>query len=197
MIVTEITIVFWLGLFGWSLAETVYRDHQSLVALNASRSQEIVRLHLENTALKAENDKLKTGRLPPLGTIAPMASKVTPNQPLAVPEVENVRLFQEDETSTHADAPYAKKITLQSNVPVNPVRFAVICERPLKYVEVANIENGSMWFGAEEIYSKDPRIFIIGMDSKGKPLLRPDAPVSFHLYSAYPIVITKFERGPR
>ena len=197
IILAGITIGFWLGMFGWSLAKTVYGDHQSLVAASARLSREIVELHRENAALRSEIDKLKSVRVPRIASVAVAPPKVTPSQSPAVPEVESVRLFENDEASTHVDAPYAKRITLQSNLPVNPVRFAVVCESPLKYAEVAKMEEGSIWYGAEEIYAKDPRIFVINMDSKGKPLLRPDAPLSFHLYSAYPIVITKFEQGPR
>jgi hypothetical protein len=128
----------------------------------------------------------------------PIKVEVTnePGTPASL-QVENIRLFAEPESSTHRDAPYAKKVTIQTDVPVNPIRLAISCESPLKYGELGHAEEGSMWIDASRIYEQDRRMFVIDIKSPGTPMLRPDAPLVFHLYSDKPINITKLQRGPR
>ncbi len=113
-------------------------------------------------------------------------------------KVEDISVFTEIERSTHSDAPYAMKVTLQASAPINPVRFAIIFKDPLKYAELAYMEKDSLFSAPDSwIYDKDKRMLRISIDGAGKALLRPDAPLSFYVYSEYPLVITRAFRGPR
>jgi hypothetical protein len=129
----------------------------------------------------------------------PIKVEVTnePSVPTGPMQVENIRLFWEQESSTHADAPYAKKVTIQADTPINPIKLAIICDTALKYGEGGADGKGIMFFGGNEIYKDDAKIFIVNMTTQGQAALRPDAPLVFHLYSDKPINIVKFERGPR
>lgn len=112
--------------------------------------------------------------------------------------VENVKIFWESETSIHPDAPYAKKVTIQAEAPVDPVLLNIVCDAPLKYGELGGPISGHYLFvGSNEIAKQDARIFIVHMESAGTALLRPDSPLVFHLYSDKPINIVTVKRGPR
>jgi hypothetical protein len=119
------------------------------------------------------------------------------SQPL---EVEDLKLFSEPENSTHSDAPYAVKITLQATAPIDPLRIAIRCTNEIKYVEQSypsGMGNGQMWYGGIEVYKNDHTIVIANMTGTGKAPIRPDLPLILHIASAEPIVIKSFERGPR
>jgi hypothetical protein len=111
-------------------------------------------------------------------------------------EVENVRLFSEPETSSHADAPYAVKVTLQSDAPISPLRLAIFCDKTLKYGEIG-YGAGISWYGGDEIYKNDSHVFIINATTNGGALLRPDSPVIVHLYSDSAFNVVKFTRAPK
>lgn len=111
-------------------------------------------------------------------------------------QIENVRLSWETEPSTHNDAPFAKKVTIQADAPVNPVRLAIFCDVPIKYAE-GGLTGPAMYYGGNEISQKDQTVFIVNMSSQGTALLRPDSPLVFHLYSDKPINILRGELGSR
>jgi hypothetical protein len=117
-------------------------------------------------------------------------------QPL---EVEQLKLFSEVENSTHTDAPYAMKVTLQSTTPIDPLRVAIRCTHEIKYVEMSYhvMPSPDFGYGGIEPYKDDHTIVIVNMTGNGKAPIRPDLPLILHLASAEPIVIKSFERGPR
>jgi hypothetical protein len=120
--------------------------------------------------------------------------------PQSLPEVEGLRLFSEPESSTHADAPYAMKVTLQATTAIDPLRVAIRCVNEVKYVEMgypSGRGEGQMWYGSVEVYKNDHTIVIVNMTGTGKAPIRPDLPLLLHLAASDPIVIKSFERGPR
>lgn len=142
--------------------------------------------------LKTELAELRKQRaVAPLKTIGPSQ----PAQPSSPPlEVEKLKLIQQDEPSTHTDAPYAKKITVTSTVSLNRLQLAIICSDPLKYGEMG-YTGLTEYSSGNHIFKEDPRVFVIDMDAR--PVISPEAPLVFHLYSDKPIKIEKFERGAR
>lgn len=118
------------------------------------------------------------------------------SQPL---EAEEVKLFSEFENSSHTDARYAIKITLQSSAPIDPLRLAIRFSNEIKYVEMSYPKTGEgmMWFGGIEVYKNDNTIVVVNMTGTGKAPIRPDLPLILHVASAQPITIKSFERGPR
>jgi CxxC motif-containing protein len=112
-------------------------------------------------------------------------------------QVENMRMSWDVETSIHNDAPYAKKVTIQVDAPVNPIKFAIVCDAPIKYGDVKIADEGGVYYGGNEIYKNDAHIYVINMTGQGAALLRPDAPLVVHLYSDHPFNIVRGERGPR
>ena len=129
----------------------------------------------------------------------PIKVEVTngPQSAVGVAQVENLRMSWESETSTHNDAPYAKKITIQADAPVNPVKLAIVCDAPIKYGEIKLADAATMYYGGNEIYKGDAHIYIINMTTQGLAVLRPDAPLVVHLYSDQPLNVVRGERGPR
>jgi len=121
----------------------------------------------------------------------------TPQPPL---QVEELKLFSEVENSTHSDAPYAAKVTLQATTAIDPLRVAIRCTHEIKYVEMSypkGLGDGTMWSGGIEPYKNDHTIVIVNMTGIGKAPISPDLPLILHLASAEPITIKSFERGPR
>jgi hypothetical protein len=114
-------------------------------------------------------------------------------------QVEGIRLFSEVERSTHPDAPFAVKVTLQADTPINPLRVAIHCASGIKYAEegYGNAGYGMLWFGGVEPYKKDPTVVIVNMTGAGNAPLRPDLPMILHLAASESIRIQSFERGPR
>jgi hypothetical protein len=125
------------------------------------------------------------------------------NGELAAPqplEVEEIKLFSEVERSSHTDAPYAIKVTLQATAPIDPLRLAIRCTNEIKYVEMSyptGMGVGQMWYGGIEVYKNDRTIVIVNMTGNGKAPVRPDLPLILHISSAQPIIVKSFERGPR
>jgi hypothetical protein len=63
----------------------------------------------------------------------------------ATAQVENMRMSWEPETSAHNDAPYAKKLTIQADAPVNPIKLAIVCDVPIKYGEIKLADPSAMY----------------------------------------------------
>jgi hypothetical protein len=116
------------------------------------------------------------------------------NGTLAYPE-EKVSLSWQEELRIHDDAPYAIKIILTSNESVDPVRLAVVCDHELKYSEFGFTPQP--FAGNVEIYDKDKKMFVVIANAVEKvAMLRPDAPMVFHLSSDKPFKILRMERIP-
>ena len=111
-------------------------------------------------------------------------------------QVENLRMSWERETSTHSDAPYAEKVTIQSDAPVNPIKLLIFCTAPLKYAEL-KIADVTLYETSSTISKKDDHVYIVSLSSLGTPILRPDAPLVVHLYSDQPLNVSRGARGPR
>ena len=119
------------------------------------------------------------------------------SQPLVI---EELKLFSEVENSTHADAPYGIKVTLQATAQIDPLRIAIRCASEIKYVErryPKGLGDGEVWYGAVEVYKNDHTIVIVNMTGNGKAAIRPDLPLILHIESAEPIIVKSFERGSR
>lgn len=111
---------------------------------------------------------------------------------------ENIQMIAETEHSSHPDAPYAIKLTLQTNIPINPVHLAVVCVDPIKYVEYTYPAASTvMWYGAIEVSKNNDRHVIVNMVTQGDAALRPDLPLTLHLSSIKPIVVKELIRGPK
>ena len=111
-------------------------------------------------------------------------------------QAEDVKLFRETETSTHTDAPYALKLTLTSNVAINPVRFAIYFNAPVKHLEVKYCSEFA-FFGDDKILESNPREVILNINASGQPILRPDCPITLHVDGERELIAEKIQRGPR
>jgi hypothetical protein len=122
-----------------------------------------------------------------------------PGTPQQAPlEVEDARLQVEMEHSTYKDAPYAAKIVLQSNIVINPARFAIVFENPVKYVTWTHGKGeGGMTQGGVDILPEDSKIVRINLNSAPNPAVSPDAPMVIRVASASPLIIRQFLRGPK
>jgi hypothetical protein len=142
-------------------------------------------------------DSERSQKIPPsangISKSASMAAFATPL------EGEDVRIFWQQESSTHADALYAAQVTVQANVPVNPVLLAITCDAPLKQAE-GPVGIGSSTATLDEgtgIDKENPQTFLVNLTAQGPAALRPGVPLVFHLYSDHLINIVKFERHLR
>jgi hypothetical protein len=142
-------------------------------------------------------DAERSQKTPPLANgMSKSASMAAFAAPL---EGEDIRLFWQQESSTHADALYAAQVTVQANVPVNPVRLAITCDAPLKQAE-GPVGIGSGPATLDEgtgIDKENPQTFLVSLTAQGPAVLRPGVPLVFHLYSDHLINIVKFERHLR
>ncbi len=163
----------------------------------ADQKKQISELQSELVAQRKDVATIKSSNIVTGKGPIPVKVMNEPPPAAAVAQVENLRMSWEPETSTHNDAPYAKKITIQADAPVNPIKLAIVCDVPIKYGEVRMVDPATMFFGGNEIYEKDAHIYIINMTTQGTALLRPDAPLVVHLYSDRPLNIVRGERGPR
>jgi len=111
-------------------------------------------------------------------------------------QVENIRVSWQPDTSTHSDAAYAKKLIIQADAPVDPVKLAIFCDTTLKYGEV-KVAGPYTWYGGTEIYKNDSHVYVLNMSAQGTAVLRPDAPLIVYLYSDQPFNILRTERGSR
>lgn len=123
------------------------------------------------------------------------ANESAPTGAFAAGGGEDVRLSWQPESSTRADAPYAARIRIEANVPINPVRLAIKCDVPLKGAEVGS--GPTTFDGSSGIHLMDPSIFVIDMATQGLAPLRPDTPLIFVFYSDRPINVVEFERKVR
>ena len=114
----------------------------------------------------------------------------------APPEVEHVQLLKSAENSRYQDAPFASKLVLQSNLPINPARFAIHFSNPIDHLNW-NPAQGLEFMGDVRIYEKDKKLVIVDLRTTGDAAIRPESPLIIHVSSSKPISIEKFERGPQ
>lgn len=193
-----VTVFVYGTLFVWSTIQTIYDDHHD----SGGRWRTVVK---EKDRLKEqleERDKYikeLEGRKCPTCSSKVSSHSAPPSANLGPPPltVEDLKLFYEAENSIHADAPYALNVTIQTSVPIDPLRFAIHCTTTVKYVETNHPADMGMWYGSVEPYRNDPTTVIANMAGQGKAPVRPDLPLVLHIYSSAPIGIKSFERGPR
>jgi len=112
-------------------------------------------------------------------------------------EVEHVQLLKSAESSKYTDAPFANKLVLQSNVPINPARFAIHFSNAIEHVDWNPAQGHLLFIGGVRIYEKDPKVLIVNIEANGDAAVRPESPLVIHVSSANPISVEKFERGPQ
>jgi hypothetical protein len=193
-----VTIVGYVFLFTWSTVRTIYDDHHDSTA----RWQTVVR---EKDNLKAElgiRDKyikdLEAKSCPICSTNRrPQPQALTP-----LPQtfkVQEINAFVEPEDSSHADAPYAAKVTLQANTAIDPLFLNIRCADEIKYVTLtfADPQNAHMWYGNIEPAAQDHSVVIVHMSGSGKTPISPDSPVILHLSATKPIIVKQVVRLDR
>ena len=62
-------------------------------------------------------------------------------------EAEHATLLASVERSKYPDAPFAAKLVVQANVPINPAKFAIRFANPLQYIECAPAQGDILFTG--------------------------------------------------
>jgi hypothetical protein len=115
--------------------------------------------------------------------------------PLAV---ENIKLFSRPEKSTHADAPYAVRMTFQADTSIPRFLLNVHFNNELKYVSIGPKvgSGGNEWYGGIEIAPANKKVVALHVESSGDAILSEDSPLIVNVESDKPISVAEFIRFP-
>lgn len=124
------------------------------------------------------------------------AAKTQPTAPAEIPlPIEHLTLIYEATNSTHAEFPYALKLTIQSTISENPIALNIWFDNSVKSVkDLSRMETGMVWLGDVEIAKPDPRCVIVGFTANGQAMLRPDRPIIFRVESDQPLHFVNWRR---
>jgi hypothetical protein len=197
MITVGLTVLAWIGLFGWSVAKTIYDDRQALVAANTtiSADREKLKGQLSDrdskiTAQQAEIDDLKKQVLTTKST-RPATPQATPGT-AAPPILVGIRIASQKRIpSDDAKLAYGLEVVVQTDIDIEPVAIAVVCDG-----QIGNAHGG---FASGGVYTQEkfgladghPNVFLVEWKS---PTWTPKEPIVFSLFSEKPIRATSVQR---
>jgi hypothetical protein len=127
--------------------------------------------------------------------------KRTPEKPKKQAEPENpaplptmdVRFTAEPTNSTLAEAPYAVRVVIQTNVAIQPTSLYIQCDAEVAKGEFHLQGTGAYRDAGEGYVNNDRRTYWFYF---GDPAFRPETPLVVTLMSARPIHVQSVHRGP-
>lgn len=169
-------------------AKTAALDDR-LATLETRLSQQIAKLQEDNQLLR---DKLADARAArPLELKVP---KDAPLQKVEAPVIEAIRWVPEPlTTSPHSDAPYGVKVTVQTNVTLQPGwQLLFFCDVPVVRGEyVPPLRGGTgMSGGSRGVATVDPKVYSVYETIQP---FEPDVPIVVRLYAATPIKVVRLQ----
>lgn len=179
VVVAAWSLVFWI-----SVVNTIYRDHQSLVAKRKEAERTIGTVTTDRDNWKQQFEELR--QHPPR---PPAANKGDGMQPSKVgPVTMTFSQYQ----SIRPDAPYCHKLVFTSVVPVKSLGLDISMSAPVKYSDSLITFVFKGWTKVSEHDSNTVELVVVGF--AGGDALSPERPVSIAVCSDHPFVPTKVGR---
>jgi len=110
--------------------------------------------------------------------------------PPAIP-VSKLTYTQEQTSSRREDAPYAIKVVIQTNVPLQPTSIAVKCNMQVAYGEF-HMSGPTTFLSAGQVVDRSVYWFFFD-----QPTFKPETPIVLLLMAKAPISVIGVDYGPR
>lgn len=180
IIPSVIYLVAWVSLITWAIFTTVSKDHRALLA-------RITQLRKERDAYKqlvSDRDTKITDLQEKLNKAQqnshPARVALPANTPAPAPNLASIRIASQRQVpSTDPNLPYALEVVVQTDRPIQPVAFALICDGMVGKGD-AGFANGGEYSKQKYGVAQDPHAFLFEWQS---PAFTPDKPILVTLTS--------------